>query len=141
MIKTGWFDSLAVGASAVCLIHCLALPLVIAALPALANVLEVPASFHLAMLALAVPVSGFALISGFRRHGAVLPAMLGGVGLALLAIGASLLSRPAAETGVTVMGGLLLAGAHIRNWRLGNQPRRAIAAPEAAQPTPATDIA
>lgn len=124
MTKTTWFDGLAVGASAVCLVHCLALPLVIAALPALANVMQVPESFHLMMLALAVPISGFALVSGFKRHGAVLPTMIGGAGLVLLAIGALLLSKPAAETGVTVMGGLLLAGAHIKNWRLRSRTVR-----------------
>ncbi len=35
-----WFDGLAVGASVLCLIHCLALPIVIAALPALAARLD-----------------------------------------------------------------------------------------------------
>jgi len=115
---------LAVGASAVCLVHCLALPLVIAAMPALTNVLDVPISFHLVMLALALPISGFALMTGFRRHGAVLPAIVGGVGLVLLAAGTLLLSKPALETGVTVMGGLLLAGAHIKNWRLRHQTER-----------------
>ncbi len=109
---------MAVGASAVCLFHCLALPFVVAALPVLANVLDVPKSFHVIMLALALPISGFALISGFRRHGTVLPAIVGAVGLFLLAIGTLLLNKPAAETGVTVVGGLLLAGSHLKNWRL-----------------------
>jgi hypothetical protein len=118
MVKTGWLDSLAVGASAVCLVHCLALPFVIAAMPALASVLDVPIRFHLMMLILALPISGIALVAGFRRHGAVLPAIAGGFGLVLLAVGSLLLSMPTLETGLIVVGGLLLAGAHIKNWHL-----------------------
>ena len=111
-------DGLAVGLSLLCLVHCLALPLIAAAIPALANVLELPESAHLVLLLLAVPVSAFALVRGYRHHGAMLPALFGGVGLALLAAGVFAASTEAMETGLTVAGGLLLAAAHLRNWKL-----------------------
>lgn len=112
-----WFDAMAVGASALCLIHCLALPLVIAALPALAARLDLGEGFHLAVLAFALPVSGFALVEGWRRHRGVMPLIVGAVGLVLLGAGVAFEDMVAVETGVTVAGSLLLAGAHVANWR------------------------
>lgn len=115
--KHGWLDSLAVGASTACLIHCLALPLLIALLPALAGVLDVGEGFHRALFGLAVPVSSIALLVGHKRHGQITPAAGGLTGLALLASGL-LAGQAAAETALTVSGSLLLASAHLMNWRL-----------------------
>lgn len=113
-----WLDGLVVGASAACLVHCLALPLLFALVPPAAAVLGVPHEFHLALFALAVPASAVALCSGYRRHGMVLPAALGTLGILLLGLGALAGFRIAAETGLTVAGGFLLAAGHLRNWRL-----------------------
>lgn len=113
-----WLDGLAVGASAVCLVHCLALPLLFALVPAAAAVLGLPHGFHVALFALAVPASAVALCSGYRRHGMILPLALGALGLALLGLGAVAGFRIVAETGVTVAGSFLLAAGHLRNWRL-----------------------
>ncbi|SOB87275.1 MerC mercury resistance protein [Sphingomonas guangdongensis] len=112
-----FFDVVAIGASALCLLHCLALPAAILLLPALAVFLQVPESFHLAALAVAVPTSAVALGAGYRTHetaqaiGVALP------GIALLAWGALMAQGVAAETGSTVAGALLLALAHVLNWR------------------------
>src|SRR3546814_17195654 len=51
----GLIEHTALGASLLCLIHCLALPLLFAALPALSSVIPVSRPFHLVMLAIAVP--------------------------------------------------------------------------------------
>jgi hypothetical protein len=112
-----WFDGLAVGASVLCLIHCLALPILIAALPALAARLELGEGFHLAVLAFALPVSAVALGEGWRRHRGLTPLFVGAAGLTLLAAGLAFEDWVAVETGLTVAGSLLLAGAHIANWR------------------------
>ncbi|HEV7290240.1 MerC domain-containing protein [Sphingomonas sp.] len=112
-----WFDGLAVGASVLCLIHCLALPILIAALPALAARLDLGEGFHLAVLAFALPVSAVALGEGWRRHRGLTPLFVGAVGLVLLAAGLAFEEWVAVETGVTVAGSLLLAGAHVANWR------------------------
>ncbi|WP_156442860.1 MerC domain-containing protein, partial [Sphingomonas sp. CCH9-H8] len=82
-----WFDGLAVGASVLCLIHCLALPIVIAALPALAARLDLGEGFHLGVLAFALPVSAVALGEGWRRHRGLTPLFVGAAGLVLLAAG------------------------------------------------------
>lgn len=116
--KQGWLDHFAVGASLLCLVHCLALPILIAALPVLAQAFDLGEGFHLLILAAAIPTSAIALAAGHRRHGALVPVLVGVVGLVLMAAGAVFVSRAAAETALTVAGSLLLAGAHIANWRL-----------------------
>ncbi|MFL9842664.1 MerC domain-containing protein [Sphingomonas sp. ST-64] len=112
-----WFDGLAVGASALCLAHCLVLPLLIAVLPAVAGRLDLGEGFHFGVLAFAVPTSAFALIEGWRRHRGMTPLFVGVMGLVLLAAGLAFEDWAAVETGVTVAGSLLLAGAHVANWR------------------------
>ncbi len=113
-----WVERAAVGASALCLIHCAGLPLLLAALPALSSLIPIPESFHVWVLAFAVPTSALALVTGWRHHRRAYPLMIGAVGLALLAIGALLLLGGRWETPVTIMGSLCLASAHIANWRL-----------------------
>lgn len=100
------------------MIHCLGLPLLLAALPAFADQIDPGESFHAIVLALAVPMSAFALISGWRKHRAFVPLVVGLVGLALMAIGIAFASKEIVETAITVSGSLLLAGAHIANWRI-----------------------
>lgn len=112
-----WFDGFAVGASALCLVHCLGLPLLIAALPAIANRIDPGEGFHLIVLLFAIPTSAFALVEGWRRHRGLAPLFVGGVGLTLMAAGLAFEQWAAVETGVTVAGSLLLAGAHLANWR------------------------
>lgn len=112
-----WVERLAIGASAACLAHCLALPLLLAALPALSRLLAVPESFHVWVLGLAIPAALFALLQGRSRHGDGRPLTQGLTGLALMALGAFAVGESWAETPVTVAGSLLLAGAHWRNWR------------------------
>lgn len=111
-----FFDALAIGASALCLLHCIALPAVLLLLPALAAILIVPEAFHLAALVFAVPTSAAALLAGYRGHRRLLPAIIAGPGTVLLALGA-LLGDGASETVLTISGALLLSVAHVLNWR------------------------
>lgn len=121
--REDWLERAAVSASFLCLLHCLALPLVLAALPALSSVLAIPESFHIWVLAFAVPASGAALWSGRARHGASWPLPLGMAGLAMLAIGAFAFGETRWETPVTTLGSLTLAAAHVVNWRLRHSCR------------------
>ncbi|WP_232495530.1 MerC domain-containing protein [Novosphingobium kaempferiae] len=113
-----WLDGAATCASAACLIHCLVLPLIIAALPSLAGSIDPGERFHTLLLAFAIPTSALALVPGWRSSGAVGPLACGLIGLVLLAVGVAMEGSEAAETAVTVTGSLLLAGAHLANWRL-----------------------
>ena len=121
-------DGLAIGASFACLIHCLALPLLIMLLPALGAFLVVPEAFHVWALAFAAPVSLVALSAGYRHHRAAAPLFIALPGLAQMAIGALATSSEWMETAFTVPGVLLLAIGHALNWqglRLASQSRKA----------------
>ena len=112
-----WLDGLAISLSAVCVVHCLALPVAIALLPALSQWLQLPEAIHAWLLACAIPVSMAVLGRSVHRHRAARGTLLLGIaGLALMG-GALLAPTDAFETVVTVCGATLLAWAHLKNWR------------------------
>jgi hypothetical protein len=86
--------------------------------PSLSRIFDLPESFHLAMVVLAIPVSAIAIGRGFRHHGILAPAFVAGAGLIGLVFGAVAQLDVMVETGITVLGSCLLAGAHIGNLRL-----------------------
>ncbi len=116
--RAGVIERAALGASFLCLVHCLALPLLIAVLPALSSFLPNDTSFHLWMLAFVVPASGFALTSGQARHGVSWPLLIGLLGLFCLTVGVLAFGGTWLETAFTVLGAALLGVAHIANLRL-----------------------
>lgn len=110
-----WLDWLAIGASGLCLVHCLALPLLIASLPSL-GAFAGGGQTHWILLAFAVPVSVWAL--GRRRGAAGFTALIvGGIGLALMAVGVARFEGLAEERWLTVAGVVLVAVAHTIRWR------------------------
>ncbi|PHQ63845.1 MAG: MerC mercury resistance protein [Sphingobium sp.] len=123
-----WLDGFALCASSLCTLHCLGLPLLLAILPAFASRIDPGESFHLIMLAMAVPTSLFALIAGRRRGGGGAPLGLGLLGLLLMAIGAFAVRGAWAEAAWTVSGSAALATAHILNWRRAVASDRSCAA-------------
>ena len=78
------FDGIAIGASILCMIHCLVLPVLIVLLPTLAAFFMMPEDFHVWALALAVPTSVLALATGYRRHRRIRPTIIALPGLGLL---------------------------------------------------------
>lgn len=111
-----WLDRTALAASTACLVHCLLLPITLAALPALDASIDAKPWFHRVLLLLIVPTSGFALLLGWRRRRVAPALLLGCIGLACLSVGVAI-GEVCGETIVTVCGSLLLATAHIINWR------------------------
>jgi len=110
-------DQAAIGTSVLCLVHCLAVPLVVSFFPAFAKVAELPEWFHLVLVLLALPISGWAMAAGFRRHGAIMPVAWAITGVLLMTLGVSGGWSLAAETGITVVGSISLMLAHFLNWR------------------------
>lgn len=108
-------DGLAMSLSGLCLVHCLALPVLALSLPILGAFAEAE-WVHWLFVAFAVPVSMLALFSGSGRTPWTLIAMAV-VGLNLLVAGAAGWPYHDWETPLTVAGGLVLAGAHAINWR------------------------
>lgn len=112
-----WIDGFAICASSLCVIHCVGLPILIALLPIIAARIDPGETFHIAMLAIAVPTSLFALAQGWRRSGSAGLLMMGAAGLAAMAAGALWAESDGAEAMWTVAGSLVLASAHWLNWR------------------------
>ncbi len=123
-------DGGAILLSALCLAHCLALPFIVAAAPSIAALVPDRPWVHPAILAVAAPLAAVALWRGWAQHGDRRPAIVGGIGLALLAVGVAA-GDDARGTAVTVLGGLTLAVAHLRNWRAGHRGHGTGLAPRA----------
>ena len=115
-----WFDRFAIGASGLCLLHCLLLPIILVGLPSGIHALGGGETFHLIILSTAIPLSMWGLISGRKLHDAIRPVQLGVAGLLFLVTGISfeLAEAPLIGTMLTVCGSLILVGAHILNWKL-----------------------
>lgn len=108
--------------SAVCMVHCAALPLFAIALPAAAFLVDpqLHHRFHWLMLALAIPASVLAFVVGSFRHRRWTWLVLGTSGLALMTL--AVVANEAAgditgEAALTLAGALIVAIAHIFNWR------------------------
>jgi hypothetical protein len=111
-----FLDRCGVTLSCICLVHCVALPLVIALLPAIATASPRDGWVHPVMIGFALPISGLALYRGYRTHRQLTPLLSGCAGLVLLGVGImgqGMILEPIA----TVGGGLLIAAAHLTNWR------------------------
>ena len=72
--------------SLTCLIHCLALPLILLLAPALSRWIALPEGVHAAILLLALPAAAVAMRDGWRRHRRLVPAVFAVAGLSLLAV-------------------------------------------------------
>lgn len=109
-------DTAGVLASALCLLHCLALPLLLASFPMLG--LGHVEGFHAAMVGIALLAAVAALAPGYAAHRRASVALPGAAGLACLAA-AVFVAGPrygeAAETWLTAGGAGLLCLAHLRN--------------------------
>jgi len=121
-------DRFGIALSGLCAVHCVASLLLIGALGAGTISAEaigraghahwlLEPSIHRIGLALALAVGALTIGVGVWRHGKLLPMMLGGAGLALMALA---LAGPhgMAEAALTISGVIALAAAHFLNLRL-----------------------
>ena len=112
---TARLDLCAAGLSTLCLIHCLALPLLVSALPVAAQSVESPL-LHRILVVAAVPVSLRVMWKGLPVGGNGFFIAGASTGLALLLVGAFVEAAAAYEEPITVIGGLLLGSAHLWHW-------------------------
>ena len=111
-------DRTAVWLSGICLVHCLAIPFAIFALPVIGDhLLSSETLVHWLLLAPAIPVSVISLWIGFRRHNYLIGLLIGIAGLTLMFIGVSHLLDRSYEIPLTVTGALLVTAAHLLNMR------------------------
>jgi hypothetical protein len=114
------FDRIAIGLSAICIVHCLAIPLLVALLPVAAISFGDSQHFHGLMLWLVVPTSFVGFLLGYRVHRRT--GLLALAAFAIAVLGAAAVYGHSAwaewlEIPVTVAGSLMLAAAHWMNFR------------------------
>jgi hypothetical protein len=109
------WDSLGGILSFLCLIHCLALPLMATLLP-IATLMD--ESVHVGLFAALAPTAALAAWTGYWQHRQRFPCLLMITGLMLVGVAALLPMQSGLETALTTAGGLLLITAHIANGRL-----------------------
>jgi hypothetical protein len=112
------WDYLGVVVSGICVVHCMAMPLLLGLLPALGLSFLARDGFHQVLAALVLFVAIAAFVPGYRVHRQKGILLLGAVGIALLG-GAAYLPGFSlmAESAVTAFGGSLLVVAHVLNRR------------------------
>ena len=113
-------DVSAIGLSSLCLIHCLALPVLTAVLP-VAGVLAEAEWIHKLLVLLALPVSSVVIWTSLRAERNFVFIGCVAAGLALLVGAAFIEVLHDVETPLTVAGAGLLAGAH--GYRFANHKK------------------
>ena len=119
-------DKLAISLSFLCVVHCLATPVLITFLPSVIALRLEDELFHFWMLAGVVPISLFALTLGCNEHRDIVVVGVGAVGIILLC-GAAMLGHgllgPFGERVLTLLGGGLIILGHIRNFAMCRQAK------------------
>ena len=112
MVPRTFADGAAIGVSMLCMIHCLAVPALLAVAPWIVPGFFADERFHAIAVALALPLSAFALAGTLQARPSIV--VLAAAGLTLLLI-ATLVHEEVLEVGLTVAGALFVALAHVRN--------------------------
>jgi hypothetical protein len=121
VLRRTTLDTVGIAGSAICLVHCLAGPLLLLVAPLLPTLRVDDRLFHQVMLFVVVPVSGTALLIGCRAHRDLPTLFLGVLGMAMLVLAATALHATLGTSGernLTVIASLLLGIAHVRNFSL-----------------------
>ena len=147
-MKKQFSDKLSICLSMCCILHCIALPVVIILIPSVSSFWINDENFHIVLVLLAIPISLFAMAKSLKKHNNYKCISLAGVGLLLLVaaifmhdiglggehnVGEQVQDEhgheghdehggigETLETIFTVLGGLILFGAHFLNIRLTN---------------------
>lgn len=105
-------------ASFLCMIHCVGVPLILAAFPGIASSLPLgnmkDELFHQVVAVIAAVLAYQAFSKGYREHRSKRVILLGAVGCVLLFVAATGIPY---ETGITLLGSVLLISAHLDNYR------------------------
>lgn len=126
-VLNNYLDKSAVTLSLLCVVHCLALPLITVLVPSIiANALN-QELFHLMMVVCVLPVSIYALTMGCRKHNKFSIGVYGALGLmtlvSALIFGESHLGEMGEKT-LTTLGAIIIAFAHIKNYQLCNKANK-----------------
>lgn len=115
------FDRLAIGASVICAIHCIALPVILAMFPALVVMPVEEHSFHQLLVWFVLPSSLLAVSLGCSRHKDRIVLIGCVIGLSVIVLTAWFGHDLLGETGekmATLTGAVILSVVHWRNYKL-----------------------
>lgn len=120
MMKSTNLDKASIGLSFICLIHCLALPLLLVILPSTYALYLDNEILHFALLIAVVPISIYALFLGCKKHKNI---YIVGAGIASIALMIAAITignnfGASGEKILTAIGASLLAAIHFTNFRL-----------------------
>ncbi len=120
MSRIAVLDRFSIGFSTLCLLHCLAVPVLVSVVPVFATFALADERFHLALVAFVVPTSVIALCLGCRLHKSRRILICGFAGVFVLVVAAILGGQHLGEIGetvLTVLGASVVALAHWFNFR------------------------
>ena len=122
-LRQSFFDQFAIAASTVCLIHCLALPILLILIPSITalSTQYFGESFHILMVICVLPISLIALIKGCKQHRHYQVLYFGILGLIILCLAPVLghgLHNEMLEKTLTTIGALQMVFIHLWNLRL-----------------------
>ncbi len=121
MLISKYFDHVAIVLSTICIVHCLAVPVVVALLPVLALTYGLnDAAFHTLMLWFVVPSSVLGFAFGYHAHRGATIVLLRrrrDRGAGVRGVAGHGVWTTGVETAVNVAASVLLAVAHWRNFR------------------------
>tara|TARA_Y100000739_G_scaffold50344_1_gene39721 strand:+ start:218 stop:622 length:405 start_codon:yes stop_codon:yes gene_type:complete len=121
MINKFKIDGLAISLSFLCAVHCLFMPSFIILAPSLLSISFDNDFMHYLILALAIPISIFALSAGYKAHKSLSMIFIGFLGLSILLFAVLFgnnLFGEIGEKGLTLFGSVIVASAHYRNLKV-----------------------
>lgn len=111
-------DRWGIALSFLCLIHCVATPLILLSLPIMARYYLAHPWFHLVLALVIIPVGGLAFVRGYRHHKRSGIVALGLTGLVIITVAPFLvhaLKYNLNEPLLMILGSVALITAHLRN--------------------------
>ena len=124
--KTKKLDNLSIWLSGICMMHCLALPLITISVPLISEIFNT--HYHEIMLFIVIPISSIALFKGFKYHRKAPIVFTGFFGAFLIIIGATVIHDQYdgfTESLFTITGSLLLALTHFMKSRNSHHKHKA----------------
>ena len=115
-IKRRTLDDLAIGLSGLCLVHCLASAVIVTLLASVGGMLLNPL-IHEIGLSIAMGLGAVALGQGVMKHGYLIPAAVGSLGLGVMAGAMTLPHEGGQETLYSIIGVMIVALGHDLNRR------------------------
>jgi hypothetical protein len=110
-------EGAAASVSFLCLVHCLALPVLLLLLPSAIGLIVGSEAFHLGAVALVVPAAAVVFGLGYRKHRRCTPVALGIVGICCLVAALLLGLDEAANSYVMAFGSAIIIAGHALNWK------------------------